>query len=573
MKIEIHDFCALKNVEFEINKGISIVAGKNGCGKSQLLMALAHQYGNQTFDGNTYRDITIKNVSIIPKPIKALYRPAVRQYGTPSDNIFTSIAPPSYLRRHNEYYGYTIQLDSRFNSLHNDLSRLFVALYMPENPPVRNDKSWIKIQAAFSKVFNKTIDGVFDDLQGTRIGLVLEDGSITPFHSLSTGELEFLSLIKDLVTEREVDLFLIDEIDAHFHPDLQNQLMEAIRNIIGDRYLLITTHSPSLMLSVDPSNLYYLQKYGDVGDGVNQIIRLTDDLDVMQRISELYVGFVSDIRFSAFISNSKNHEVFSFIGECLKPSHALEEGETGQSDPQNSVLRAVMLGIGDNANIIDYGCGKGRLLSAFNVIDNGTLGKISYIGYDIDNTNEKDFAKVVAKYNLDNKFRTNVSYVTKLDDQRYDICLMANVLHEIGPDRIVDTFNTLFSINNTDAKIIILEALELSIGEEHFVVFDQASIKSMFQRLETAGKISISSSAPQSHGGTPLLEMLITVTEEGCTINQDDVVIALDMVINKCAKKISGLITGTNMDSRQYAFYCHNLAHAQAYRVLLTSDQ
>ncbi|HNW74273.1 MAG TPA: AAA family ATPase, partial [Bacteroidales bacterium] len=46
MEITINDFCSLKNVGFVLDSGVYTIAGKNGSGKSQLLMAIAHQYGN-----------------------------------------------------------------------------------------------------------------------------------------------------------------------------------------------------------------------------------------------------------------------------------------------------------------------------------------------------------------------------------------------------------------------------------------------------------------------------------------------------------------------------------------------
>jgi len=573
MKIEIKDFCALKRVEFEINPGISIIAGKNGCGKSQLLMALAHQYGNQTLKNPVYYDIHTKNVTINDKPNKALYRPAVRQYGAPSSTMFTAINPPNYLQRNDPNWGYTSQIEGRFTSLHNDLTRLYVSHGMSQNEQNRDMSGWKRIHESFYKVFNKRIDGIFDETQGGRVGLVLDNERITPFHSLSTGELEFLSLVKDLVTENEVDLFLIDEIDAHFHPDLQNKIIDVIWDIIGDRYLLITTHSPSLMLSVEPANLYYLQKFDEITRGQNQIVRLADDLDVMQKISELYVGFVSDVRFSSFISNTKNQEVYNFISECLRPSQVLEDGVTGQSEPQNSSLRAVILGIGSNTNIIDYGCGKGRLLSAFDAIDDRTLGYISYVGYDIDEANISDFQSVVEKYRLNSRFREEAKHLLTLGNQTFDICLMANVLHEIGPDKIANSFNTLFGISNPMAKIIIFEALELYEGEENYVVFDGDSIKALLSRLEQEGKVSTSDSHPSSFNGRPLLEMHVTILAEDCTICNEDVIRALDVTIKNSANKLSEHVSGTELKSKQYAFYCHNIAHAEAYKAILAKQE
>jgi len=123
------------------------------------------------------------------------------------------------------------------------------------------------------------------------------------------------------------------------------------------------------------------------------------------------------------------------------------------------------------------------------------------------------------------------------------------------------------------AKIIIFEALELYEGEENYVVFDGDSIKALLSRLEQEGKVSTSDSHPSSFNGRPLLEMHVTILAEDCTICNEDVIRALDVTIKNSANKLSEHVSGTELKSKQYAFYCHNIAHAEAYKAILAKQE
>lgn len=237
-----------KRVNFELESGVYTVAGKNGSGKSQLLMAIAHQYGNNLLTQYGFnRDIIDeKSVQINPKPRKVLWRPPIRKIGEASrGSLYATMGPTSYMDIDN-FSGYTFSVDERFTQLHNRIANIFVAGTI-QNANEQNKKLWRTISESFTRVFHKSIDGKFNP-QGGRIGLKLENNEVSNFSTLSSGEQEFLSLVCDLITEPEVDLFLIDEIDLHFHPDLQMIVLNEIEVHLKDRILLATTHSPSVAL-------------------------------------------------------------------------------------------------------------------------------------------------------------------------------------------------------------------------------------------------------------------------------------------------------------------------------------
>src|ERR1022692_1398376 len=83
MKIHVENFYSIKFASFDLRPGISVLAGKNGSGKSQLLAAIASvsdkgptgvsQFGFETNAGET--------IKVDPVPRAVLWRPPVRRIG------------------------------------------------------------------------------------------------------------------------------------------------------------------------------------------------------------------------------------------------------------------------------------------------------------------------------------------------------------------------------------------------------------------------------------------------------------------------------------------------------------
>jgi len=577
VKIKVNNFYAVKHAEFEIETGITILAGRNGCGKSQLLFALASYVLSRNESFSTYRydseqafglDLKklIKYVSIEPEPKKVLYRPPVREIGTKKkDEKYATLKPLKEYADIETGKGYLTALDPRYTFLHNRIATIYVAGNMNNASP-ENIFNWNTIKNSFCNVFNRHIDGIFDS-RGCRVGILLDTNNLSDFNTLSTGELEFLSLMCDIVTEREVDLFLIDEIDVHFHPDLQIRVISEVEELTRDKKLIATSHSPALMLSASPGKLFFMKHFSEVTSGGNQIIKLSEDLKLISSLSEMYVGFIIDIRLSKHFLEAANYELLEYANQCLKASE-VKNAECKDSDPQVSLIRALLLSKISKVVLIEIGAGKGRILNSFRSLPDEQLKKIVYIGIDINESNLAELRNYSDKVELSEKFNDFqlTNDLAELDnDLRFDFCILANIIHEVSPDRLAKFFNDLMKKAKNGSQVLILEALELIVGEKGFVLFDDNSIRAIFERY-TKDYLLINSAKPTSYSGIPLLELLITVNmADNILIENQDIMRGLKFLIDSIALELAENLKNNIFDAKTLAFKCHNLANAEAY--------
>ena len=82
MKITVCDFLSIRLSELEISKGINVLAGKNGAGKSQLFLGIVStaRNGENSLRQYGYGDRIAcgGSVTVTPAPQRPLWRPPVR---------------------------------------------------------------------------------------------------------------------------------------------------------------------------------------------------------------------------------------------------------------------------------------------------------------------------------------------------------------------------------------------------------------------------------------------------------------------------------------------------------------
>jgi len=104
---------------------------------------------------------------------------------------------------------------------------------------------------------------------------------------LSSGEKEILNtFIRFHQLSPKGAVILFDEADAHLHPDLERRYLEVLRQIGKDNQLIITTHSPEMMIAAGTDSLYTVLKQQPV-DGSNQLIRVTQSEQMHRVLSEI----------------------------------------------------------------------------------------------------------------------------------------------------------------------------------------------------------------------------------------------------------------------------------------------
>lgn len=104
---------------------------------------------------------------------------------------------------------------------------------------------------------------------------------------LSSGEKEILNIfIRFHQLRPKGAVILFDEADAHLHPDLERRYLEVLRRLAKGNQMLLTTHSPEMMIAAGTECLYTVLKEPP-REGGNQLVRVTQDEQLHSVLSEL----------------------------------------------------------------------------------------------------------------------------------------------------------------------------------------------------------------------------------------------------------------------------------------------
>lgn len=137
---------------------------------------------------------------------------------------------------------------------------------------------------------------------------------------LSSGEKEILATFihfHQLKPENAVILF--DEVDAHLHPDLERRYLDVFKTMAITNQIILTTHSPEIMVAAGSESLFTLVKTADAACG-NQLARVTDDDEMHSALSAIMGsnGMVSINRKVVFIEGT-DASSDRYIYEALFP--------------------------------------------------------------------------------------------------------------------------------------------------------------------------------------------------------------------------------------------------------------
>lgn len=274
-------------IKFTINfqRGINIIAGENGTGKTRLLQALKNGNAVTAYDSESYE---VNRVFAI-NPKRNSQRLELNQI-------------IERMRRDNKSYSNfsTEAIHKHFNNGGFDNYSSFGELFMYYFD--RLDRGGGERKQSMHSVaneFNSVIEAVFvdykisaewDETQGLPKPILKKRGMEIPITGLSCGEEELFSLILNLYTLREqFDIFLIDEPETHLNWHLEKLLFVFLKEFSEkyDKQIIIATHS---RIVIDPELKQYSQFLFWATDGVN----VSDTLPKAQRdklLEDAYASF------------------------------------------------------------------------------------------------------------------------------------------------------------------------------------------------------------------------------------------------------------------------------------------
>lgn len=333
--ISVRSFKAAKEAEIPLGN-VTILVGPNGSGKSSVLQAIhwAARAASYVLPKNQKEMIAFERLDYIPssEPLKTLHNgelktgaksEAVEVYFKHASDSDERIQTTVRIRAARNQGGITVYMEGGSAVTPYKQRYQFITAYIPglaglseretilAQPTLRRQASSGDAGGVLRNILynlstdssddneagegqgrlralnrliqrvhpNSSIDVSFDEREDFHISASIKDiqsGSVRPLETAATGILQVVQIFAYLILFKP-RLMLIDEPDAHLHPDKQERLIEALElaSVESDTQIVLTTHSPNIVRAASlASRLVWMR------DGVVQ----TDDDEAIRRL-------------------------------------------------------------------------------------------------------------------------------------------------------------------------------------------------------------------------------------------------------------------------------------------------
>ena len=247
-RIEIHGLWQRYNIVWNLEPDVNILSGINGGGKSTILNRSVN-YLEQT-SGKVKSDEK-QGVKVIFDNPEATYIPfdVIRSYDRPlvmgdftarmaDPNVKSELDWQLYLLQR-RYLDYQVNIGNHMIDMLNgdeEQREKAASLSIPKR----------KFQDMMDELFAYTRKKI--DRKSNEIFFYQDDEKLSPY-KLSSGEKQMLViLLTALVRNGERSVLFMDEPEASLHIEWQQKLIAMIRNLNPDMQLILTTHSPAMIM-------------------------------------------------------------------------------------------------------------------------------------------------------------------------------------------------------------------------------------------------------------------------------------------------------------------------------------
>ena len=248
-RIEIESlWSGLHHVVWDLRPDVNILSGVNGVGKSTILNRVVKYLLNVDRLAKTDDGVTL---TYAPEGTEQLRFDVIRSFDRPliSRDILSKVADISL---HSELDFQLYQLQRRYLDYQVNMSNRMVQLFTENAPDAQQRAQEI---ASEKNHFFDLLDELFADTgkhvnrQSNEIMLVQYDENLTPYQ-LSSGEKQMLIiLLTVLVQDRQPYTLFMDEPEISLHIEWQQKLIGLIRDINPNAQIILTTHSPAVIMN------------------------------------------------------------------------------------------------------------------------------------------------------------------------------------------------------------------------------------------------------------------------------------------------------------------------------------
>lgn len=382
--ISIEGIGGIKNLNLEFNKGLNLICGTNGIGKTTILEAISCGF-TATSNAILKKNANCQKGKVLLECEGSSLNSFNKQYeikefsATKNDKIYTSSNETLSILFFN------IDRRLEYQKLNGIMADEDIDIYKAGEKATRgidsnNSKSWFINRYLFSKQdnglekeqidnlnlaldvfgvldknveFSRIIPSTLDILVNTPQGEIyleyLSAGYKSCFYILLgiIKEIEFRFKNPSICVNDFDGIILIDEVDLHLHPEWQSKLIEALKNTLPNAQIIATTHSPNMLQAVLPNEIIPLAldengdvykkdlklgKFGLQGWTIEEI--LTDVMGLKSTSSELYLNTIK--AFDKAMDEDNIEEIKKYYGILNEMLHL--------NNPIRKILKIQMAG-------------------------------------------------------------------------------------------------------------------------------------------------------------------------------------------------------------------------------------
>ncbi|TAL69065.1 MAG: hypothetical protein EPN82_08240 [Bacteroidetes bacterium] len=308
--------------------------------------------------------------------------------------------------------------------------------------------------------------------------------------NLSEGQIvliQFCLLIYSQETALKDLILVMDEPENHLHPSVIIELLNRIQKFVSNGQIWIATHSIPLLAHFDPSLIWYVENN-----------KISYAGKIPEKVLSSLLGDENEIaKLQDFISLPAQYATSNYAFECLFEPKTIM---TGSNDIQSYQIREELIKLTKEGKlrVLDYGAGKGRLLS--NIFDleptekDKLIENLDYIAYDkFDKDKEQCENSISKAYSIcEKRYYNNMqNLLSDYDKNSFNVVIMCDVFHEIDPKDWFNLFKedgTITSLLADDGLLLLVEDYQMPIGEKAyqngFIVLDRPQLKELFKITE-----------------------------------------------------------------------------------------
>ena len=255
-----------RHIVWNLRPDVNILSGINGVGKSTIINHSARMLDaidkGELAPGDAPQGVKI---CLMPADATFIKFDVIRSFDRPllHSDLLEKLSD-SRVKTELDWQIYRLQ--KRFLDYQVNIGNRIIELLTTGDP---EDQAKAAEVSAPKKQFQDMVDELFTetgkqiDRKSNEIQFILGNETLTPYQ-LSSGEKQMLAiLLTVLVENREPYALLMDEPEISLHIDWQQRLIDLIRQLNPNAQIILSTHSPALIMDGWMSNV---TEVGDISN-------------------------------------------------------------------------------------------------------------------------------------------------------------------------------------------------------------------------------------------------------------------------------------------------------------------